>query len=429
VAFGGIITVTQVSNASTRSTQRALANCNNVKAPSANQSKYSTETKRGASYKTNKGKVTHHPDDGAQSVPSASTLRERCRAAVAASTKAGNNNGGTNNARTLAGENPGGVQGDDPGAQLGVIANDCENSVLDEHDGFQNGNRCVSTQFGEVAVESKNPTLLITEAPDQVDVNEGFELKVSTRNLQRDRFLAAGQGGYYVESALLQQDGIERGHFHTACRMLESTDEAPESAPAPAFFVATEDGRGGVAPDEVTINVPGLPEAGLAQCASWAGDGSHRIPMMQRANQIPGFDVVKIQVGNGGGNNNNDNNNGNNNNGNNNNDGNNTNAGGNNGGVVKTINCPTVADKVGNVPGNAQNEVMRNLALLETQIKEAQTRLNNNGTEGGANFVNNAILGPLESKRGATLDRIRISVERAGGQAPNIGGLAKCTAA
>ena len=38
----------------------------------------------------------------------------------------------------------------------------------------------------------------------------------------RDRFLAAGQGGYYVESSVLQ-DGITRGHFHTACRMLSST--------------------------------------------------------------------------------------------------------------------------------------------------------------------------------------------------------------
>jgi hypothetical protein len=47
----------------------------------------------------------------------------------------------------------------------------------------------------------------------------------------------------------------------------------------------------------VSIQVPGLPQAGTAQCASWAGDGSHRIPMMQRANQTPAFDAVRIQVG------------------------------------------------------------------------------------------------------------------------------------
>jgi len=46
----------------------------------------------------------------------------------------------------------------------------------------------------------------------------------------------------------------------------------------------------------VTINIPGLPTAGLAQCASWAGDGSHRIPMMERANQTPAFDTVRIRV-------------------------------------------------------------------------------------------------------------------------------------
>jgi hypothetical protein len=42
--------------------------------------------------------------------------------------------------------------------------------------------------------------------------------------------------------------------------------------------------------------VAGLNTPGTAQCASWAGDGSHRVPMMQRANQTPAFDVVRIQV-------------------------------------------------------------------------------------------------------------------------------------
>jgi len=52
----------------------------------------------------------------------------------------------------------------------------------------------------------------------------------------------------------------------------------------------------GATPDTVTIQVPGLPTAGTAQCASWAGDGSHRIPMMERANQTPAFDAVRIRV-------------------------------------------------------------------------------------------------------------------------------------
>nr|BFE68783.1 hypothetical protein GCM10020092_020840 [Actinoplanes digitatis] len=101
-----------------------------------------------------------------------------------------------------------------------------------------------------------------------------------------------------MESSVLQ-GGIVRGHFHTACRLLANTTEAPDPAPVPAFFVATEDQRGSAAPDVVTIQVAGIPGEGTAQCASWAGDGSHRIPMMQRANQTPAFDAVRIEVGGG----------------------------------------------------------------------------------------------------------------------------------
>jgi hypothetical protein len=191
------------------------------------------------------------------------------------------------NARTTAGKTVNGLE---------ILANDCSESTFEPHDGFQTGNRCVSTAFGEVGPQEKNPTLLITEAPKSVEAGKPFTLKVSTRNLVRDRFLAAGQGGYYVESSVLTDDGLVRGHFHTACRMLSSTSEANDPAPVPAFFVATEDRRGGAQPDEVTIQVPGMPDAGTAQCASWAGDGSHRIPMMQRANQTPAFDAVRIKV-------------------------------------------------------------------------------------------------------------------------------------
>ena len=34
-------------------------------------------------------------------------------------------------------------------------------------------------------------------------MNESFRLKVSTRNLVRDRFLGAADGGYYLESSFL----------------------------------------------------------------------------------------------------------------------------------------------------------------------------------------------------------------------------------
>ncbi|MEU8126984.1 hypothetical protein AB0B68_07195 [Micromonospora sp. NPDC049049] len=205
-------------------------------------------------------------------------------------TPGGGNNGGGNNG---GGNNGGGTE---PGAGLGVLANDCDESRLEPHNGFQNGNRCVSTEFGEVGAAANNPSLLITQFPDQVGQNQPFTLRVSTRNLVRDRFLAAGQGGYYVESSLLNDQGLVRGHFHTACRMLDSLTAPPEPQEVPAFFVATEDGRGGAQPDEVTIQIPGLPESGTAQCSVWAGDGSHRLPMMERANQTPAFDSVRIDV-------------------------------------------------------------------------------------------------------------------------------------
>ncbi len=181
---------------------------------------------------------------------------------------------------------------------LDVLADNCDDSKLREHDGFQKGNRCVTTEFGEVGAAAKNPSLLITKAPDEVKANEPFSLKVSSENLVRDRFLGAADGGYYVESSLLDKQGLERGHFHTACRMLQSEDSPPDPEDVPAFFVATEDNKGGADADEVTIRVPGLPDSGVAQCAVWAGDGSHRIPMMERANQTPAFDAVRIKVDN-----------------------------------------------------------------------------------------------------------------------------------
>jgi hypothetical protein len=325
--FGGIVTITQVSDASTRrGTQRALAACDNIQAPSS--TKLSTRTKRGT-YTTNGGTVTQHADDGAGDVPTQAQMRQRCRDWVmqnAGNSSGGQNSGGNNNGSSASpapsgsagsdqnsggagsstggnstggGNNSGGAATPPPGAGLGVLTNSCDTSKLPLHDGFQKGDRCVTTEFGEVGAAANNPSLLITQAPRTVGVNQPFSLQVSTRNLIRDRFLAAGKGGYYVESSVLQ-DGIVRGHFHTACRMLDSTRVAPAPDPVPAFFVATEDSKGGRTPDTVTINVPGLPAAGTAQCASWAGDGSHRIPMMERANQTPAFDAVRITVRNGG---------------------------------------------------------------------------------------------------------------------------------
>jgi hypothetical protein len=196
-----------------------------------------------------------------------------------------NNNGGNNNA------------GNNNKGKLKPLADSCDGgSKLQAHDGFQKGNKCVDTEMGEVGNANRNPSLLITDSPNSVRVNQAFTIEVSTRNLIRDRFLAAAQGGYYIEMSKLNGQGLVRGHFHTACRKLNNTNAAPDPAPAPAFFVATEDNGGGAGADTIEIRVPGLPEKGTFQCASWAGDGSHRIPMMERANQTPAFDAVRVQV-------------------------------------------------------------------------------------------------------------------------------------
>ncbi len=179
---------------------------------------------------------------------------------------------------------------------LDVLGRDCTNSNLAPHDGFQKSPACVSTAMGEVAAEDKLPSLLITDAPETVGVNQPFTLEISTRNLVRDRFLGAAAGGYYLESSFLDGNGLQRGHFHTACRILPSGNEAPDSSATPEFFLATQDNGGGAAPDTVTIEVPGIKNAGELQCTSWAGDGSHRTPMMTRANQTPAIDSVRITV-------------------------------------------------------------------------------------------------------------------------------------
>jgi len=183
-------------------------------------------------------------------------------------------------------------------ASVVPLARDCSGSALDAHDGFQEAPTCVDTADGEVPTLDNGPQLLIVKAPKKVKVGQPIVLKVSTRNLVRDRFLGAGAGGYYLETSLLNGAGLVRGHFHTECRMLDSTKEAP--APTRAgngLFVATEDGGGSATPDTVTVTLPGgLPSKGTAQCSAWAGDGSHRLPMEQFANTVPAFDAVRVKV-------------------------------------------------------------------------------------------------------------------------------------
>ncbi|NHO80914.1 hypothetical protein [Micromonospora sp. CMU55-4] len=109
--------------------------------------------------------------------------------------------------------------------------------------------------------------------------------------------------------------------------------------------------------------------------------------------------------------------------------GQNGNAGGQNGnaaGPARTVNCPRVALPA--VPAAAASQVQAELATLDKQIAEANARLAQLAVrpEGGPAFIDNAILGPLRSKRVAALDRIEIAFNRVGAQRPNLDALATC---
>ena len=85
-----------------------------------------------------------------------------------------------------------------------------------------------------------------------------------------------------------------------------------------------------------------------------------------------------------------------------------------------------VAGALPAIPARAQAEVDRNLALLDTQIAEANRRLETSEGQGGPNFVQNAILGPLEDKRFATLNRIATAIGRNAARPVGLDALAPC---
>ncbi|MEV5420208.1 hypothetical protein AB0N13_29095, partial [Streptomyces albogriseolus] len=89
--------------------------------------------------------------------------------------------------------------------------------------------------------------------------------------------------------------------------------------------------------------------------------------------------------------------------------------------------CPDVASQLPAVPASAQAEVTRNLALLDQQIAEANKRLVDTVGQGGPNFVQNAILGPLEDKRIATVNRIATAIGRTADRPAGLDSLAACT--
>ncbi|MEU0057392.1 hypothetical protein [Streptomyces sp. NPDC006334] len=107
--------------------------------------------------------------------------------------------------------------------------------------------------------------------------------------------------------------------------------------------------------------------------------------------------------------------------------GNNGNGNAGNAGAAGTISCPDVASQLPAIPATAKAEVDRNLALLNTQIAEANKRLVDTVGQGGPNFVNNAILGPLKDKRVSTVNRIATAIGRTAAKPQGLEALAPCT--
>ncbi|MEU6540278.1 DUF1996 domain-containing protein [Streptomyces sp. NPDC047000] len=98
--------------------------------------------------------------------------------------------------------------------------------------------------------------------------------------------------------------------------------------------------------------------------------------------------------------------------------------------TAATISCPDVGQKLTNVPAKAQQGVATELANLDKQITEAYARLasTRQAQSNDPGFVQNAIIGPLKEKRGATIDRIRIDIQRVGGTFDSsLSQLAACT--
>lgn len=92
-----------------------------------------------------------------------------------------------------------------------------------------------------------------------------------------------------------------------------------------------------------------------------------------------------------------------------------------------TVSCPDVASRLPEIPASARAEVQRNLEQLATQIREADQRLVDTVGQGGPDFVQNAVLGPLEDKRVAAINRIATAIGRTADRPSGLDSLAACT--
>ncbi|MFJ2473814.1 DUF1996 domain-containing protein [Streptomyces sp. NPDC087659] len=98
------------------------------------------------------------------------------------------------------------------------------------------------------------------------------------------------------------------------------------------------------------------------------------------------------------------------------------------GAAASTIKCPEVANGLSEVPDAARPEVDKELAAMDSQITEAYQRFAEQKEQVAQDpkFAENAVLGPLEDKRTASLDRIATAIDRAGERPEGLESMAAC---
>ncbi|MGW5930187.1 DUF1996 domain-containing protein [Streptomyces anulatus] len=97
---------------------------------------------------------------------------------------------------------------------------------------------------------------------------------------------------------------------------------------------------------------------------------------------------------------------------------------------MSTIDCPEAVNGLPEVPDRARGEVDRELAAMDTQITDAYRQFADRQEQMAQDpgLAENAVLGPLRSKRTASLDRIGIAIGRVGGERPaGLKSLAGCS--
>ncbi|MFE3661250.1 hypothetical protein ACFXN3_34230, partial [Streptomyces sp. NPDC059165] len=101
-----------------------------------------------------------------------------------------------------------------------------------------------------------------------------------------------------------------------------------------------------------------------------------------------------------------------------------------NAGSASTIKCPEVANGLPAVPDGAKQQVDRELATLDSQITEAYKRFADEKARmvEDPSYAEKTVLGPLEDKRSASIERIVGTISRAAGKSPKgMESMAPCT--